>query len=228
MRWNMGGTSGATILCVIWARSGLCGVRASVTLRQPSRVGRMFPEEENVLSLVLVGAAPAKRKRGRVRAVVAAPGRKVRTAVGESGVGESGGGIHGMERVRAVLVNKNTRGRGGKSTRGVRHGSVDGRAFMKTTRGGNSLSCDRRGFGMRRSRRVGYGKKECTIKSWACDWCLGRGGRVDLVVVRTGETEVEGGGGDGGGGWRLGRGGGGRWREVVVTVRVVTGQPECW
>ena len=25
-------------------------------------------------------------------------------------------------------------------------GVLDGRAFMKTTRGGNSLSCDRRGF----------------------------------------------------------------------------------
>ena len=43
--------------------------------------------------------------------------------------------------------------------------------------------CDDRGVS-------GMGK-ECTIKSWACDWCLRRGGRVDLVVVRKGEREVE-------------------------------------
>ena len=44
--------------------------------------------------------------------------------------------------------------------------------------------------------------KECTIKSWACDWCLRRGGRLGLVVVREGEREVDGGGGEGrGGGW---------------------------
>ena len=113
--------------------------------------------------------------------MVAAPGRKVGVAVGESGVraavGKSGVGIHGMERVRAELVNKNTRGRVGKSTRGVGHGGVDGMAFMKTTRGGNSLSCDRRGFGMRRSRRVGHGKKSV----------LSSHGRVTGVLGGVGE-----------------------------------------
>ena len=180
MRWNMGGTSGATILCVIAARAGRCGVTASVTFRQPSRVGKMFPEEEYVgktkkhKTKKRSGVASGKRKRGRVRAVVAAPGIKVRAAVGESGDGESGWdgehgswdswevrkvrtafGIHGKEGRYAGLVHKNTRGRCGQSTRRVK-GSVDGRAFMKTTRGGNSLSCDRRGFGVGHGKRVYY------------------------------------------------------------------------
>ena len=72
-----------------------------------------------------------------MRAVVAAPGKKevntasglpVRAAVGKRGV-----------RIRGVMVEG---GHGGNE----RAGDVDGRAFMKTTRGGNSLSCDRCGF----------------------------------------------------------------------------------
>ena len=74
-----------------------------------------------------------------MRAVVAAPGKKevntgpglpVRAAVGKRGV-----------RIRGVMVE------GGWSVH-ANEGArvVDGRAFMKTTRGGNSLSCDRCGF----------------------------------------------------------------------------------
>ena len=145
----------------------------------------MVAEEEYILPLLLVGAAPATRERGRVRVVVAAPRRNVGASVGVWSHGTAG-----VERGRkhAELVNKTMRGSG-------RHGGSDGKAFMKTTRGGNSLSCDRRGFGMRRSRRVGHGKKSV----------LSSHGRV---------TGVLGGGWESGSGGREdGRdGGGGRWR----------------
>ena len=76
-----------------------------------------------------------------MRAVVAAPGKKeVNTASGlpvRAAVGNERTGVGGR---KDVMVE--TKGHGGNE----RAGDVDGRAFMKTTRGGNSLSCDRCGF----------------------------------------------------------------------------------